>query len=150
MAFTLTSPAFANNETIPYSYACDGSNISPPLVWHEAPVNTKSFALIMQDPDAPNGTWDHWILFNIPSAYSQLQEGLKDHIDKMVLGKNSWGKNTYGGPCPPSGTHRYYFTLYALDTLLDLKPGSDKKALLKAMQGHVLAQAELMGHYARR
>ncbi len=135
---------FSNGEKIQSEYTCDGQDKIPPLQISEVPATTKSLALIMDDPDAPMGTWDHWILWNI-TPDTKL-------IDKQmgVAGKNSWGKTNYGGPCPPSGTHRYYFKLFALDILLDLPAGSNKTALEKAMKGHILAEATLMGKYIRQ
>ena len=146
MAFALSSSAFAQGKPIPAKYTCDGPDISPPLAWSDAPRGTQSFALIMDDPDAPAGTWVHWVLFNLPAQTHQLAE----KAAQGVQGCNSWGRLGYGGPCPPSGTHRYFFRLYALDTLLQLPAGATKEQVLRAMQGHVLAQAELMGVYARR
>jgi Raf kinase inhibitor-like YbhB/YbcL family protein len=147
MAFALTSSAFVQGKPIPARYTCDGLDISPPLAWSDAPGGTQSFALIMDDPDAPGGTWVHWVLFNLPAQTRQLEERA---APQAVQGRNSWGRPGYGGPCPPSGTHRYFFRLYALDTLLQLPAGAGKEQVLRAMQGHILAQAELMGVYARR
>lgn len=148
MAFTLESSAFKANDMIPTRFTCDASNASPPLSWKGAPSTTQSFVLIMDDPDAPRGTWVHWVLFNIPASTTQLTEG--NNIPQGATGaKNSWNDNNYGGPCPPSGTHRYFFKLYALDIFLKLDANADKETVLKAMQGHVLASAELMGKYQR-
>ncbi len=148
----IKSPEFDYGEMIPVKYTCDGENISPPLEWDKIPEGTKSFVLICDDPDAPMGTWDHWILFNIPADIKGLSPGIKP-LEKLengaVHGKNSWGKLGYGGPCPPYGTHRYFFKIYALDTLLDLKPGATKKEVLKAMEGHIIGYGELMGKYKR-
>ncbi|MCK4357577.1 MAG: YbhB/YbcL family Raf kinase inhibitor-like protein [Candidatus Cloacimonetes bacterium] len=146
MVTKIASTAFAEGEMIPRKYTCDGDDISPPLQISDVPENTKSLALIMDDPDAPVGVWDHWIVFNIPASISQISEGEEP---QGTPGKNSWGRTGYGGPCPPSGTHRYFFKLYALDTMLDLEPGASKKKVLKAMEGHILAQGELMGKYKR-
>ena len=146
MVIKIASTAFAEGEMIPKKYTCDGDDISPPLQISDVPENTKSLALIMDDPDAPVGVWDHWIVFNIPASISQISEGEEP---QGTPGKNSWGRTGYGGPCPPSGTHRYFFKLYALDTMLDLEPGASKKKVLKAMEGHILAQGELMGKYKR-
>ena len=146
MVIKIASTAFAEGEMIPKKYTCDGDDISPPLQISDVPENTKSLALIMDDPDAPVGVWDHWIAFNIPASISQINEGEEP---QGTPGKNSWGRTVYGGPCPPSGTHRYFFKLYALDTMLDLEPGASKKKVLKAMEGHILAQGELMGKYKR-
>jgi Raf kinase inhibitor-like YbhB/YbcL family protein len=152
MDFTLSSAAFDHEEAIPTAYSCDGEDISPPLRWSDPPAGTESFALIADDPDAPVGTWVHWVLYNIPADARELPEDVpaQDKLDDGSLhGKNSWKRRDYGGPCPPSGTHRYFFKLYALDTTLDLESGATKKQLLKAMDGHILAQAELMGTFSR-
>ena len=146
----IISNAFENEKIIPSKYTCDGSDISPLLSWDGAPDNTKSFVLIVDDPDAPHGTWDHWILFNIPSSVHQLPENISTLPEGTREGKNSWDKTGYGGPCPPSGVHRYYFKLYALDAALDLAPKKTKADLLQAMQGHILAEAHVMGEYERR
>jgi len=148
----IKSSSFKHEEMIPSKYTCDGQNISPPLEWNGAPEKTKSFALISDDPDAPVGLWVHWVLFDIPATVNALPEKVARQEEIAGLGKN--GKNTsgklgYDGPCPPSGTHRYYFKLYALDTMLNLKPGLTKDELLKAMQGHILADAQWMGRYKR-
>jgi Raf kinase inhibitor-like YbhB/YbcL family protein len=152
VAFELKSSAFAFGETIPVKYTCDGEDISPPLAWGNPPRGTQSFALITDDPDAPVGTWDHWVLYNLPADARSLPEAVPSDAelnDGSQNGQNSWRRLGYGGPCPPGGTHRYFFRLYALDTTLDLESGADKKRLLEAMEGHVLAQAELMGVYSR-
>ncbi|OGT49488.1 MAG: hypothetical protein A3E82_04605 [Gammaproteobacteria bacterium RIFCSPHIGHO2_12_FULL_38_11] len=146
----LTSNAFLNGEFIPTQYTCDGNDLSPQLHWTGEPENTKSFVLIVDDPDAPMGNWDHWLLFNIPSDINQLKEAFSKLPSGTKEGKNSWEKTGYGGPCPPSNIHRYFFKLYALDTLLSLENGATKDQLIQAMQGHVLAQAELMGRYERQ
>ena len=148
----ILSPAFQHEGMIPEKFTCKGQDISPALKWENAPAGTKSFALVCDDPDAPVGTWDHWLLFNIPSSVHELQEAIpaKNELANGARhGRNSWGRNDWGGPCPPSGTHRYFFKLYALDILLDLKAGATKKELTKAMQGHILEQAELMGKFKR-
>jgi Raf kinase inhibitor-like YbhB/YbcL family protein len=154
MTVELTSEAFANGQSIPAKYSCKGKNISPALAWSEPPAGTQSFALIMDDPDAPMGTWVHWVLFNIPASTRALQEDLSisgKSADQGTasVGKNSWGDLGYGGPCPPRGMHRYYFKLYALDTALGLRPGATKEQVLKAMQGHILGQGELMGTFSK-
>ena len=152
MAFELTSTAFAAGEKIPRKYTCDGDDISPPLQWSDAPQNTQSFALISDDPDAPVGTWVHWVLYSVPSTSTSLPEAVpkQDELpDGSRHGRSSWGRSAYGGPCPPGGTHRYFFKLYALDTMLDLAPGAGAQQLVQAMQGHILAQTELMGLYGR-
>ncbi len=152
MGFKLESPAFDHGGRIPRKYTCDGEEISPPLEWSGAPAGTRSFALICDDPDAPMGTWVHWVLYDLPSDTSSLPEGLpnqREFSNGAKSGKNSWGKYGYGGPCPPSGVHRYFFRLYALDTKLGLEPGAGAGRLRRAMEGHVLAKAELMGKYGR-
>ncbi len=148
----ITSPAFENGTPIPARHTCDGENVSPPLAWTDLPAEAKFLTLICDDPDAPMGVWDHWLLFNLPAAH----EGLEEHIAEdfapfpgSAHGLNSWGKAHYGGPCPPSGTHRYYFKLYALDARLNLKPGATKGDILRAMDGHILAEARIMGTYSR-
>jgi len=153
MAFELTSSVFAQGEPIPVKYTCDGEDVSPPLEWGDPPQGTESFALVNDDPDAPVGTWDHWILYNLPPEARSLPEAVPSDAelpDGSQHGQNSWRRLGYGGPCPPSGTHRYFFKLYALDTSLDLASNANKKQLLQAMEGHVLAQAELMGVYSRK
>lgn len=149
----ITSPAFMEGSMIPSKYSCDGQDISPALEWKDIPVATKSFALISDDPDAPMGTWVHWVVYNIPSNITSLSENVKpekDFKNGMRQGNNSWPKIGYGGPCPPSGTHRYFFRLYALDLMLDLKSGATKAQLLQAMKGHVLVEAQLTGKYKRQ
>jgi Raf kinase inhibitor-like YbhB/YbcL family protein len=148
-AFELTSPAFASGQPIPAQYTCDGQDISPPLQWHDAPKDTQSFALIMDDPDAPAGDWVHWLLYNLPADLRELLENAALPQGSQT-GKNSWGRFEYGGPCPPRGTHRYFFKLYALNTTLDQAAGNSKAHLLKAIARHTLAQAELMGTYSRQ
>ena len=153
MPFELTGSAFAPGEPIPIAYTCDGDDISPPLEWTDPPAGTQSFALICDDPDAPVGTWVHWVLYNLPASTRALSEAIPPEAnlpDGSQHGENSWRRRDYGGPCPPSGTHRYFFKLYALDTALDLDAGAGKEQVLQAMEGHILAQAELMGVYARK
>ena len=145
---TIESTAFQNKKEIPSKYTCDGASTNPPLVIRDIPERTKSLALIVDDPDAPSGTWDHWILWNIPKEVMQIAEGSTPM--GAVVGKNSSGENSYGPPCPPSGAHRYYFRLYALDTPLNLSSNSNSDDLRGAMEGHVLAEAELMGRYQRK
>jgi Raf kinase inhibitor-like YbhB/YbcL family protein len=148
MTLTISSPDFVNNKPIPAVYTCNGAGISPALVWNEPPAGTRSFAIIMDDPDAPGGTWVHWVLYNIPATLRGLAQAASSDArlpDGSVNGKNSWGRLGYGGPCPPGGTHHYYFKLYALDTTLDLAANAGKQQLLSAMQGHVLAEGELIG-----
>ena len=149
---TITSDAFAHGQSIPAKYTCVGRNISPALSWGEPPAGTQSFALIMDDPDASGGTWVHWLLYNIPAAARSLPEDLAvtgKNVPEGQGGENSWGDIGYGGPCTPSGTHRYFFKIYALDETVGLLPGANKGELLKAMQGHILAQGELMGTFSK-
>ena len=141
----ITSPAFEHEGTIPVEYTCDGDDVSPQLVFSDVPENATSLALIMDDPDAPGGTWVHWLVWNIPADVTDLAKG---EIITYPRGNNSFGELDYGGPCPPYGTHRYYFKLYALDTMLDLEEGSTKSQLEAAMSGHILEEAELMGQYS--
>lgn len=148
MRFELTSPAFAPGARIPEKFTCDGDDSSPPLQWTNPPAKTQSFALIMDDPDAPRGTWVHWLLFNLPAGIRELPEQAALPSGAQI-GHNSWGRSIYGGPCPPSGTHRYVFKLYALDTTLNLSSSTDKTQLVRAMTRHILAEAELMGVYSR-
>jgi len=150
MGLMLQSPAFNNDGMIPIKYTCDGSDISPPLKWENPPDNTQSFVLIVEDPDAPGGTWDHWILFNIPAGVHELSENSKTLPPGTRIGMNSWKRNDYGGPCPPDRLHRYYFKLYALDITLPLNEGAEKSAIEKAMQNHILATAEWIGKYERK
>jgi Raf kinase inhibitor-like YbhB/YbcL family protein len=152
MPLELTSTAFAPGQPIPRKYTCDGENVSPPLRWSDPPQGTQSLALICDDPDAPAGIWVHWVLYNLLTKARALAEAVPpnaDLPDGSRHGKNSGGRLGYSGPCPPSGTHRYFFKLYALDTVLNLASGADKNQLLQAMQGHILAQTELMGTYKR-
>jgi Raf kinase inhibitor-like YbhB/YbcL family protein len=152
MGFILSSTAFAEGEPIPQKYSCDGEDISPPMKWTDPPESTMSFALIADDPDAPVGTWVHWVLYNLPADTRSLPEAFPsdaDVSDGSMNGENSWGQLGYGGPCPPSGTHRYFFKLYALDLNLDMAAGATKDELLQAMEGHILAETELMGTYSR-
>lgn len=144
----LSSPAFADKGTIPVDYSCQGLDVSPPLGITGIPLRAKSLALIMDDPDASLGTWVHWVVFNISSRTASIAEGSVP--EGAVQGRNSWGSNAYGGPCPPSGTHRYLFKLYALDTHLDLKPSASKSDVERTMAGHVLAESTLVGLYKRK
>lgn len=153
MAFEIKSTAFSDKGMIPARYTCDGEDVSPALSWSDPPAGTRSFALISDDPDAPAGTWVHWVLYNIPGERRSLTEALpkeKKFPDGMIQGTTDFRRVGYGGPCPPGGTHRYFFKLYALDTVLALSPGVTKQDLLKAMEGHQLAEATLMGRYQRR
>jgi Raf kinase inhibitor-like YbhB/YbcL family protein len=151
--FKITSPIFANEEAIPSQYTCDGENISPPLQWTDPPQGTGSLALIADDPDAPAGTWVHWVAYNLPADLRSLPDAVPAGAELAqggLQGQNSGKRTSYSGPCPPSGTHRYFFKLYALDGMLELKSGATKAQLLQAMQDHILAQAELMGTYKRK
>jgi len=154
MAFELQSPAFSSGGEIPVRHTCDGQDLSPLLRWTDPPSKTKSFALIADDPDAPVGTWVHWVLYGLAATLRELPEGVpaRDTVPGIgAQGVNDFRKAGYGGPCPPRGpAHRYFFKLYALDTELALPPRKTKAELLKAIEGHVLGQAELMGRYKRR
>ena len=142
----LTSEVFSNNGMIPSEYTCDGTDISPQLSVSDVPKTAKTLALIMDDPDAPMGTFVHWVVWNISPDKSTIAKG---EDLKEPQGTTGFGKRGYGGPCPPGGTHRYFFKLYALDTLLDLEPGSPKSALEKVMANHIIEQVELVGKYSR-
>ncbi|MBI2883942.1 MAG: YbhB/YbcL family Raf kinase inhibitor-like protein [Candidatus Methylomirabilis oxyfera] len=149
----LKSQSFQAGEMIPPKYTCDGQDISPPLHWSDPPAETISFALISNDPDAPVGTWVHWVMWNIPGSARVLDENLPKTAslpNGTKQGTTDFRRIGYGGPCPPSGIHRYFFKLYALDMALELPASTTKKDLEKAMQGHILAQTELMGTYRRR
>jgi len=146
-AFQLTSTAFQNNQMIPIQYTCHDDDISPPLAWFEPPVGTRSYALIMNDPDAPKGNWVHWVLYNISQTTSSLPENFQPLYTHVRVGSNSWNKQSYGGPCPPSNIHRYIFTLYALDQSLDLKAGLTDEQLLAVISEHILGSAKLIGKY---
>lgn len=143
---TLTSPAFPAEGTIPEVYSCKGENRSMALEWSEPPQGTQSLALVMDDPDAPMGTWVHWVVYNLPPETRGIDEGASDLPEGALTGLNSSKQSQYAGPCPPSGTHRYYFRIYALDIHLT-DESLDKAELLKAVDGHVLAQGELMGKF---
>jgi len=152
MEIKIKSTAFKEGGMIPSKYTCDGADISPPLSWDSVPEGTKSLALICDDPDAPMGTWVHWVIFNIPPDTRELPENVppqKTLANGAKQGINDFRKIGYGGPCPPGGTHRYYFKLYALDTGINLEAGATKSQLLKAMEGHILAEGQLMGKYKR-
>ena len=141
----VASPAFQNNSYIPAKHTCDGSNVNPPLKVDDIPEGAKSLVLIMDDPDCPGETWDHWIVWNIPPT-GKIDENSVPGVE----GQNSFRRRSYGGPCPPSGTHRYFFKFYSLDAQLSLPPSSRKKDVELAMKGHILAQGELVGLYKRR
>jgi len=153
MDFELKSIAFTHGQAIPKHHTCDGPNQSVPLSWSDPPAGTKSFALIVDDPDAPMGTWVHWVVYDIPREARQLAEGMPKQ-DRLpggaIQGGNDFRRVGYGGPCPPPGPpHRYFFRLYALDQPLGLAPRATKKHVLDAMKGHILAEAQLMGTYQR-
>ena len=157
MSLTITSRAFAAGGAIPATYTCDGKDVSPPLAWTGAPEGTRSFALIVDDPDAPDPaaprlTWVHWVLYDLPATTNSLPEALRS--DALPAGTregvNDWGRTGYGGPCPPVGRHRYFHKLYALDSVLSHLKRPSKAALERAMQGHILAQAELVGTYQKQ
>lgn len=153
VSFQIKSSAFSTGGVIPQKFTCDGPDDSPQLTWTDSPPKTQSFALIMDDPDAPVGTWVHWVLYDLPANARELAEAVakQEQLSNGARqGRNDFGKTGYGGPCPPPGkAHRYFFKLYALDAKLDLKAGARKSDLERAMQGHILAQAEWVGRYGR-
>jgi hypothetical protein len=153
MAFELKSSAFQQDQSIPRKYTCDGPDVSVPLQWTNPPAGTKSFALIADDPDAPVGTWVHWVLYDLPAETRELPEGLPTQEtlpNGAKQGLNDFRRVGYGGPCPPPGpAHRYFFKLYALDSQTNLKPRATKQQLLDAMKGHILAETQLVGRYKR-
>lgn len=153
MALEIKSASFKNGDFIPAKYTCKGEDISPPLEWVDIPESTKSFALISDDPDAPAGTWVHWVIYDIPAGKKGLSEATKkDKVleDGSKQGLNDFHRIGYGGPCPPPGSvHRYFFKLYALDADLDLKPGLTKNDLVNAIEGHVIEEASLLGKFKR-
>jgi Raf kinase inhibitor-like YbhB/YbcL family protein len=153
MAFIITSPAFKEGDLIPKKFTCDGPDVSPQLRWGDSPKGTKSFALIADDPDAPVGTWVHWVVFNLPGETTDLMEDVPTQEtlpNGARQGLNDFKRVGYGGPCPPPGKpHRYYFKLYALDTPLNLKPRATKTQVLEAIKGHILGEAQLMGRFGR-
>ena len=146
-ALQITSPAFQNNGNIPRQYTCDGRDINPPLAIENIPQGTKSIALICDDPDAPVGIWVHWVIWNIDPNVKEIKENSVPQ--GAIEGINDFRKHSYGGPCPPSGTHRYFFKVYALDVVLNISPNSTKADLEKAMKGHILAEGQLVGLYKR-
>ena len=146
-AFSIESTAFKNSSSIPKKYTCDGKDVNPPLVIQNVPNGTKSLALIVDDPDAPVGIWVHWVVYNIDPGTREIAENSVPQ--GSVQGINDFNKTTYGGPCPPSGTHRYFFKLYALDTKLDIKGKVVKRDVEKAMKGHIVGEAQTMGTYRR-
>lgn len=148
----ISSTAFQNGGTIPRPYTCDGNDASPPLAWTGVPAEAKSLALIVDDPDAPVGTWIHWVVFNIPADVVSMPEQVPQGptlANGAQQGVNSWNRSGYGGPCPPRGQHRYFFKLYALDVSLNPRGSMSKAQLLGAMRGHVLAEAQIIGTYSR-
>lgn len=157
-SFELSSPAFSAGGAIPSRHTCDGADVSPPLTWGDPPAGTQSFALVVDDPDAPDPAaprvrWVHEVVYDLPAGARALREGVRSAADLPVgarFGANDWGKPAWGGPCPPIGRHRYFFTLYALDVVLGDRGALPKRALEAAMQGHVLGQGELVGTYERR
>jgi Raf kinase inhibitor-like YbhB/YbcL family protein len=153
MSLDLNTTAFQHQKEIPEKFTCKGADLSPELVWTGTPDGTKTFALIVDDPDAPAGAWVHWVAFNIPVSVTQFHEGMPKDAelkDGTRQGKNDFGKLGYNGPCPPpGGYHRYYFRLYALDAVLDLKPGATRQDLDRAMAHKVIGKAELMGKFKR-
>ncbi|HEY9762398.1 MAG TPA: YbhB/YbcL family Raf kinase inhibitor-like protein [Trichocoleus sp.] len=148
----LHSPEFMTGNFIPFKYTCDGENLSPPLNWDGAPEGTQSFALIVNDRDAPDGKFAHWLIYNLPPDLREIPEGMGNREARsngIQQGKNDFGQIGFGGPCPPEGTHRYFFKLYALDQMLDLGPGATREELQQAIEGHQLAAVELMGRYGK-
>ena len=146
------SSAFGEGDRIPSDFTCDGADMSPPIEWSGVPANTQSFAVIADDPDSPSGDWVHWLVYNLPPSLTQLPAGISEGGSLPsggLHGRTDFGTLGYGGPCPPRGTHHYFFKVYALDGMLQLKSGATKKELLKAMQEHVLAEGRLMGTYER-
>ena len=153
MEIKITSSAFEDGGLIPAKYTCDGADISPPLRWDVVPEGTKSIALICDDPDAPMGTFVHWVIFGLPAETRELMENIPSDEtlpNGAKQGKSDFGRIGYGGPCPPSGTHRYFFKIYALDTEVALAAGASKRELLGAMEGHILGQGQLIGKYKRQ
>jgi hypothetical protein len=144
----ISSSAFGNNALVPVKYTCDGEDIAPPLSIEGVPEKARSLALVVDDPDAPAGTWVHWVVWNIDPKTAEIPEGSVPQGARQ--GMNDFRRLDYGGPCPPSGTHRYFFKLYALDTLLDLEKGADKAALERSLKGHLLAQTQIIGLYRRK
>lgn len=152
MVIKMKSAVFDEGEPIPTRYTCDGVDISPPLEWDVLPENTESIALICEDPDAPGGLWTHWIIFNLPPGTRNLKEHVMERevLDNGAMqGLNDFGRIGYGGPCPPGGTHRYYYKMYAMDIKLDLPPQTRRNELLEAIDGHILDQGQIMGVYTR-
>ncbi len=144
----VTSPVFSEGSMIPAKYTADGADVNPPLLMENVPENARSLVLIMEDPDAPVGTWTHWLVWNISPKTREIAENRVP--DKAFLGTNDFGRKPYGGPAPPSGTHRYFFRVYALDVVLNLPAGARRNGLEQAMRGHLVAEGALMGKYSRR
>ncbi|MCL5261105.1 MAG: YbhB/YbcL family Raf kinase inhibitor-like protein [Gammaproteobacteria bacterium] len=149
-AMELISPAFDGTEFIPTKYCCDGQNISPPVQWKNPPKNTKSFVLILDDPDSPSGNWVHWMIYNIPANINSLPENISTLPAGAIFGLNSWNEANYKGPCPPSGTHRYFLQIFALDIKLETLKKATRNTIENAMHGHVIAEASLTGKYHRQ
>lgn len=153
VTLNVTSPAFEDGAKIPAKYTADGANVSPPLNWQEIPEGAQSIVIIADDPDAPMGTWVHWLIWNIPAGEAGIRENVPSAealANGAVQGTTSFNRVGYGGPAPPSGTHRYYFKVYAIDKQLDLAPEARKADVEKAMQGHILAQGQMMGRYSKQ
>ncbi len=150
-AFSAKTPAFKYGEWIPSKYTCMGKDISPRIVFKNVPKNAKSIAIIADDPDAPMGTWVHWVIYNIPPDSEHIPEAFpkKMKVGKICQGKNDFGKYGYGGPCPPGGVHRYFFKIYILDTVFECQKKMDKETLLKLMKGHIIAQDTIMGRFGK-
>ncbi|HKB86083.1 MAG TPA: YbhB/YbcL family Raf kinase inhibitor-like protein [Ignavibacteriaceae bacterium] len=152
MEIEIGSRSFSEGEMIPSKFTCDGANISPQLNWNCSVEGVKTFTIIVEDPDASSGNFIHWIVYNIPSRVNSLMENStpsKNIPDEVLMGTNDFGRIGYGGPCPPSGTHRYYFRIYGLNTAVHLDSGATRKEVLKKMEGHIIARGELMGKYGR-
>jgi Raf kinase inhibitor-like YbhB/YbcL family protein len=152
MTYQLESSAFSHGDPIPKVYSCDGENVSPPLTWGEPPAGAEALVLIMDDPDAPSGDFVHWVLYGLPAQAGSLPQGVaaeENRSDGSRHGTNGRGQLGYTGPCPPGGTHRYFFRLHAVDGQVDLPAGQSKQAILRYIEGHILATAELMGTYSR-
>jgi Raf kinase inhibitor-like protein, YbhB/YbcL family len=153
MSIFVESMSFKHGQSIPSQYTCDGQDVSPPLAWKNVPEKTISMVLICDDPDAPVGTWVHWVCYDIPAAVTSLPEGVPKADTLPAGGKQGitdFRSIGYGGPCPPSGTHRYFFKIYALDSMLDLPAGKSKKDIERAMKGHIIGKGELMGTYSKK
>lgn len=152
MGIKITSSAFTDSGMIPSKYTCDGINVSPPLAWQTEANGIKSFVLICDDPDAPAGDWVHWIIYDLPAASREIKEDCnanRNLPDGALMGVNDFHKISYGGPCPPSGTHKYHFKIYALDKILHLNAGATKRTILEAMRGHIVDQGLMVGKYKR-